>query len=344
MTRLHQHFQLASAGYHDGQHLLGELQASLEAFNRDNELLHRVTHGDQSAIEEAQKIHGFQMASFGVSLEAVNIHVNSNQVQQVVDFLKKWIPILLKKIRDLGKRFIAWVKVKLQQIGERISALKTKFSTLNQPTFTFHATKLSERAGLSMFQPNVVKIDDYQGLQQMFEWLRLATGEVASDKMTVSRERFGNYASGAALWLTGETDHPAYEIDPWTKGDDATYLSEQYRKFPSSGEFATDLRRTCAGKVGNSLTLSKSALVGHLDRLNRMQLNMVSTATNIERNLREIERDVTKLQNVSKVGAVNNAKFVVNLTNYTIHASSTGLQERLRIVGYALDLAGSVVK
>lgn len=113
MTTLQSFFNTALVEDTPIEVLVGRLSASLEAFDEMNHSIHLYReHG----LITPSLAGAVGMDHNTVSMEGVQIHLNSNQVQAIVDFIKKWVPILVGKIREYSRQVMDWVKNKLSML------------------------------------------------------------------------------------------------------------------------------------------------------------------------------------------------------------------------------------
>ena len=138
MLRHQRLFNAMNQQIDSGIDMLDGYNASLESVHRAVDLLDRLESGDTTAVLDAQVQFGNELVAESVSTEAVVYHVNSAQVQAVIDFLKKWIPVLLRKLREFTKQFIAWVQVQIKRVQARAEQLSQSIKAATRSEYTLH--------------------------------------------------------------------------------------------------------------------------------------------------------------------------------------------------------------
>lgn len=357
MTRLHQHFQTVSAGYSDGQHLVDELSASMEAFNRDTELLEKIQQGDRQALSRAMGVHGQHMAGFGVSLEGVQVHLNSQQVDQIVAFLKKWIAILIKNLRLICRKIIAWVMQKLQALHGRLKDVKEKLANWMDGEVTLRYDEaVNNQAAISLIRgKNLPLLDDqrkgsaglYGAADEALSLVKDHPDDDSANQEVAVLARF--LEEGLLTWLCFGTRPKDYKSRSSYGGQYDTPLDEVnafVRELPTNTELMVQGLRAIVGKdtvmQRGELVMTKVEAQRLCEDLNKMQMTLNTTARNAQERVGRIESELHALS-INLGRKVNpHGRDAYTLAVRTVErcesALTMGLQRRLSVMGAAVDL------
>lgn len=328
-----------------GEDLIGNLNASLESLEQANNWMDRLENGDHTAVAEVIRVYPVE----NISMEGVQVHVNSNQVQAVIDFLKKWIPIVLKKIKDLATRFYRWVVEKLNQLGEKIAGLKKKVSASTETTYSVE-TKGTDAgpAAIELLSASPTDIGDTKGLHSMYSWCALVAERAISNDESESLPPWREFRAGAAEWLTldSESSHFSEVFDGETPEDLITALFH----LPAPNTVARELKAQLASTAKTSFSLSKAEVLQRLDQLNRLQLQLAGKVRATQRDVDNLQAKIERFERSAVGGSSTLSKWnseamklVVKATSYTVQAGSAGLQERLRVIGLAVSVISGPV-
>lgn len=138
-----------------GEAILSDLNVSLENLNQANDWLVRSHKLDVAVANEINAQGHVLGLGDTVSMEGVQVHLNSSQVDAIVEFLKKWVPIILKKIRGLIKQFLDWVASITAKIDGKVKNLRQRWTAQKGPleyNYTVGASSNQSRAALSLIR------------------------------------------------------------------------------------------------------------------------------------------------------------------------------------------------
>lgn len=120
----------------NGDLIISDLTASMEEFSQASKWLDMTRRGNPQVLVEINEAGHVLGLDDQISMEGVQVHINSDQVGKVIEFLKKWIPIILKKIRDAAGKFLDWAKGAIAKIHDRITTTRGKLKA-HPPTKSF---------------------------------------------------------------------------------------------------------------------------------------------------------------------------------------------------------------
>jgi hypothetical protein len=344
-----------------GLDLIDDMNASLESLNQGMGWLDRLEAGDTTAVPEVLTKHGHEIET--VSTEGVQVHVNSGQVQAIVDFLKKWIPRFLSYLRDLVTRVIKWVREKLQNLKPRIDDLKKKTWEGKNLAIPVRDVGPSGKAAASLIHArsfdriantvdnaNIVKImeaaDDWAYVTGKFDTGAWAEADVREVNSTGERiQRF------VTEWLN--FGQAGVTFDEVGTGEAGELLLQYVNGLPSASTvFNQAVERIGEDKQNTvEIYISVGDAKNLTNQLDQLQLKLLGTANDLNRlvdkamqKLRAYESDVHRFK-VDTKGKDDLAKIVraaMKLINYMYNATSVGLQGRLTIMGNAVSMLEKV--
>lgn len=329
-----------------GIDLLDEYNASLESLNSAIEALDQLESGNTAAALDVQKRFGEQLSMEGVSMEAVYVHVNSAQVQAIIDFLKKWIPILISKIRDVLSKFIDWFKVRLKAIGERAAALRDKIKVSTQRHYTLNV-KFNDRVpvGVLAFNHNSWALSRDRSLLRAVAWIE---GLLMSAQMDVNAS-YGagpyDFVSEMAQWLTLNKHNDLFPVAHHDA--EIKEVEKILQDMPSPSEAISVTRSEIQAYTEFGLDMSKEKVLQTLDELDRDQMNNLAIAGQVTKSLEVIRARLAKMGIESKEFKGNQAaryRLAVKFVDYGLKATKDGLQFRLEILSDAIRLLEKMTK
>lgn len=329
-----------------GESILGELQVSIEELNQANDWLVRANRRDIKVATEINQ-HGHVLGGGEtVSMEGVQIHLNSSQVDQIVAFLKKWVPIILKKLRELAKQFMTWVGTMTANVDGKIQKARDYLRGAKVPTYDVQfnggsmamrvAAKLIATRDARYFQPRAAA--GYGQLIKRFDELRTQGTEVPGmlrilDLYVISRQ---GWIMMGGSWPSGLTS--VNEVLTGTDGPTRAFNSDAFKKnlgVYGEGTF------TLKGQV--------SQLIPLLEETRDLQLKLNFEVRNLLRELAKVtdhldriydSKDAEDFTDEDKLSLVD-TKNLISLTSRISGDLSTGLQFRLKVLGELADFANS---
>ncbi len=153
MTRLHQHFNLSAHAVDEGTYLFQELDASLEAYNRDNEFLQHFLSGKTERLGEFMALYRHETPELqAVSLESEDEETKPSVVKRVMAFLKDKIPKLITFIAQTLGKVIEWFGQKIAQAKRSIQPLVAKIEKLLVGELVVVATESQECEALRILR------------------------------------------------------------------------------------------------------------------------------------------------------------------------------------------------
>lgn len=336
----------------DGEFLFQDLNVAVESYDQAVSWLDRITKSDQDAVNAVVQKHGHEISFEGASLEAVQVYINSSQVQAIVDFLKKWIPILIEKIKEIFDRLMVWVRTKLHQIEGRIKKLSQSISEmtatdrLSTPGQT-QRTKIEDAAAWILGKSNFKDLFDESPLIDMVGVCLVHFADMKTGKLETRIT--DQYVRAAGQWLAMGRSGDFKDGSTIHLFNPTLYNQRTIEGLPSPSSAITELHvwlQTYGGKVG-SLSYTKSDLSTILKELDQGQMKLLGAATHAERTLRKIQSELKDLKGeiILPVGAdtmdvkqITDERTVLYTVRYTLNAVSEGFQSRLRLIGGCLSL------
>lgn len=330
-----------------GESILEELTVSFEELNQANDWLVRAKRLDPKVAQEINA-HG-QVLGTGetVSMEGVQIHLNSSQVDQIVAFLKKWVPIILKKIKELAKQFMAWVSTVTANIDGKIKKARDYLNShKGRSTFDVElngaglplrvAAVMISRMDTRHFQPRTVA--GYGQLIKRFEEARVHGLDVSSttrlcDLYLMSRQSWIMMGGDAPTGLTSVS-----EVLAGTEAPTRAMMSDAFKQNLGAAGTGTV---TVKGQISQLMKLLEETqdLQIKLNFEVRTLLNELAKVTDRldEENDRKRDEDYSDEDKLSLVAM----KSLISLTSRVSGDLSAGLQFRLKVLGEVADFANS---
>ena len=322
-----------------GIDLLDEYNASLESLNSAIDALDQLESGNTTAVSDVQKRFGAQLSMEGVSMEAVYVHVNSAQVQAAIDFLKKWIPILLKKIKELTVEFFTWVKGRLLALEERLGSLKERVKASPQKEFEIEVTE--NLAPYLAVVDGILRQDIHGyfgggGLTGALNALEGWVVEVAGPDDFIF-DQASTYVGSIASWLTFNEMHLDFPT-PSRFATTVDEMKEVIHSMPELSKIAAAAKEQLvhAAPSGRTFKLSKASALMRIDALDKAQWSTSSTAQEDMKNLRALGKKLEPLE--GDHSASEAARVVIKALNYALKASQAGLQSRLKLLSGSVQL------
>lgn len=330
-----------------GESILEELTVSFEELNQANDWRVRAERRDIKVATEINE-HGHVLgAGETVSMEGVQIHLNSSQVDQIIAFLKKWVPIILKKIKDLAKQFMAWVNSitaavdgKIKKAQDYLRGHKSHKSfdvVLNGAGIPARAAaNMINRMDTRHFQPRTVA--GYGQLIKRFEEARTQGLDVSNttrmcDLYLMSRQSW--------IMMGGDVPSGLTSVSEVLAGTEAPTRAMMGDAFKQNLGAAGTGPVTVKGQVGQLMKLLEETQDLQL-KLNfevRTLLNELAKVTDRldEVNDSKSAEDYTDEDKLSLVGM----KSLIGLTSRVSGDLSVGLQFRLKVLGEVASFANS---
>lgn len=339
-----------------GIDLINEYNASLEALDAALQSLEELESGQDAGLLTVQQKLGAQLSMEGISLEGVVVHLNSSQVQVVIDFLKKWIPILLQKARELAKKFIAWAKIQLKKVDERLSKLSlqlkskshgsmsAEFKGTQRGLFVLATTPVMREFGWNrgLRLDKIFDRQEFHGVHGFVEDL-LTSG--AEGRPPAATYHFFETALGE--WLTfGQDRLFVYDQHRWSDGPEG--FAEYLRKLPDPTAITSEYnQKLTLGVETLKIEASTHELEQTIKFLSQKQMDMLAGARELEeiglkfeKRLKQMGKNLDELEGTEALAHKN----AIKLINYILKASQVGLQSRLSALGAAVGILEALAK
>lgn len=352
-----QHFLASLESIESGEEILNDLAVTLESYEQADRWLTTIEAGDTSVIPQILAVHGHEIE--GVSMEGVQVHINSNQVQMIVDFLKKWIPRLLNFLRDLLGRVIKWVREKLLGLETRLHHLKTKTWGNKQVKIQVRGVSQANKAAAVLiherkFDSVINTVDDAavkKILGNLEEWAYVTGKRDSNDWANMNPAEADHTAhlvqDFVRDWLNfGNNDLPYAQIGRGHAGElllaYANGLDAPSVTFNQAVDKIADRFQTTV-----YILVESREVMRLIDQLNTLQMKLLGTSRSLSRlvddamdKLRAHERNTTKLKADQTVSddLTKLVRASVKLINYMYTASGVGLQGRLSLLGNAVGM------
>lgn len=333
-----------------GERLINELDASLESFHLANNWLSRAEAGDATAVVEVLTKYGTQIDA--VSLESVQVHVSSAQVQAIVDFLKKWIPKIIRTMQEILERLLHWIKDRLNNLGPRLEKLAKK--PFAKTTLTVPNTYAGAAAAGLMLHGSIDKFVQSPNAESIRYVLDHAEGWATAPSSTIRSlsdvgevrqvmDRAENFLND---WLSFGESGRLYGHGTTTATSAGAVIKERMEQWGHVSDLTGTAIKRWAGtvKMGDSFTMPESSINTVIERLDRLQLNVSKTANVI---IHRVERAQSAIRNVGRklerdkdtdLDEALQIKSAIRLISYIGHAMGAGLQTRLSVLGGAVDI------
>ncbi len=347
MTRLHQHFGQALVPIEDGSFIASELQGSLEAFNRDYDFFHQFSQGNVQSFSTFMALHQNQIPEAGVegiSLEAigddVKAAVDHPAVKAAIAWLKKWIPIILQKIKELGLRLMAWLKQQYNQTSAKIKRLLKEIDRAITPQVTLTAEGEDESQALALLKDDSIlrQVISVTNAEHLVDWCFRANSRVVSIDDPVELDEFEYAVSAMGLWLTNELRHDAFT------GRD----NENYKTLPAPGIAAGEYSvfqvrgvRTMAPWHTNYTTVAK-----HLNELDAAQKKLIERVEKLKFKMDSLAVSLGRFRVTEGMAEhkADDVRWVLEMLNWTSAALMHGSRQRQLRIAAAVDLAANTLK
>ncbi len=305
--------------------------------------LEHLEHGCPWAVDQVQQHFGSQLSVHGVSLESVQVHVNSQQVQAIIDFLRKWIPKLVVKLKELGKKFIDWAQQTLHRLGERIDVLKKKLQTLESSSIEVvpPAGSLIGKVAFELHRTRqwdaFVTVDDFH-VNLYDRALKLPDSEQGWDEIQI---RMATKALNEVLgeWIYFRQEHTPAVVE----GD----IVATERSVAELSDFDSMSRQVLTqyveqAKLDAPLTFKKDEAQRLIQELDRAQMDVLATTTGV----RKVNENLTKrlvevlksAEQSSSAEFATAARLVYRMAVKMEAAITSGFQTRLRLLGAGVGL------
>lgn len=341
MLRHQQLFNAMNQQIDSGIDMLDEYNVTIESLDAASDLLGRLHNGDTSAVIDAQARFGSQMSGEGVSMEGVQIHVNSNQVQMVIDFLKKWIPILIAKIKQVFRQFVAWVKQKLAAIEARLKNLKRWIQETAQSNVVVELHYSGEAPlGVVAFSSQGGPLFHSRGLSDAMRWVESLVDAADRDSGFTRISGGVDFVSSMSEWLTLNREHELFpkvgHFD--SDADVAAAVSDM----PSPTSATSVAKADFMSSMDHFwVNLSKPQIGDWLNKLDNCQLVNNDHAQKMLKSFNSLEVRLAKLERASRTyedGRAGRYQTAVKAVSYALNAAQAGLQFRLQILSSAVSL------
>lgn len=310
---------------------LNDLRASCEAFDQASEWLERAEAGDATVAAEIPEEHWESIRdSEQISQEAVVVHVNSSQIQAIVDWLKKYIPMLLRKIQEIFMNFFGWIKRKSQELRLSSTSLKDKIARSLSPNYT---VKLNEPpTEYEKFLAAVISA----GVKPM----EVKFGSVSSTSMSNPRQVISELYELAEMWLVTDLNQ-----SPFKRLDiPAISSAQEGLDFLKEIDLPNEVIAKSQAHLASSyhgpteLVFPKQNFLKFLNDIEKTFSNLNDSA---DFSRKSIEHDKGYIRSIQPflVNQPFETKFKLLAINYKLRAVSAGLIWRLRTLQKILALA-----
>ena len=325
--------------------LVDEYNASLESLNCAIASLERLHNGDFTAVQTVQARFAHELSLESVSLEGVQIHINSGQVQAIIDFLRKWIPIIRNKLVELARDFIRWVQTTLNRISERLSSLKDKVGKATQSEFSLDRGPGATRALAYRLLKDgdwvrVFAVSDV-GMEMMAGHLKTLNGRSSIGDEVISRAALTVFHRSVSQWVYFDHDTaPSLSYSPTNTQDLLAYVN-------GLGNFDTGIRNTIVAmseeaRLPPVVILNGSEMKNRMktleDGTKRLQDVVQKARGHNDAVARQMDELLKKAQSSNDGAFLMAAKAAVQLTTRADQALTAGLQGRLRLVGAGVEM------
>ena len=337
MLRHQQLFVAMEQRIDSGIDMLDGYNATLESYEHAIGLLGRLEAGDTSAVIDAQARFGHEQVVETVSNEAVVYHVNSAQIQAVIDFIKKYLPILLRKLKEFAKQFFDWVQVQAKRVEARaeklfemISEMTTSECSIEKGRTAAATVAFGMLADNKTAQFTFASPDKLGNASEHF-----ARVAASGDRVLSSGMAMGNLTDGLRGWVGFNCDIPSLTFDATTVAGSPDKALRLLNEFPSAEEVwqtAVKSMETAKSTVVMSKEDIKLAVKVLRDAADRMRKSIEEARKTISQSQRILE-GVKVPENSSvadQIGA--KVKFGVRGATMCESALSTGFRHRLAVL------------
>lgn len=356
-----QNFRASLEQLAGGDHLFRDLDLQLGQYAAAERYLASMESGQTDLVPEIIGTYRSELDQSVVSLESVQIHINSSQVQVIVDFLKKWIPIIISKIKEIAIKIFRWAREKLLRIDERLGKLIDDFKDWKDPQVTFTVgDEARDRVAFRMFNGNGGdRFSTPVSFGDMVRCLDDLTNILESDpsKLNIVDVLKVCYTAHHSLHVLLFADWEAnYKEMNFASADrPGRALRAVAEELGSPMEQIRRASESMAKEASDypPLKMSVSDVTSALRRLQSTQLKLVGDIKSSETKLDSLTRRLAKVQFPSDVEADDDkhAQFIrdvylstVFFINYAQGAMSTSLQFQLRSLGDICDMLERKVK
>lgn len=346
MTRLHQHFGQALVPIDDGSSLLNEFQCSLEAFNRANEFLGQFSQGNVENFGTFMALYQNQVPELGsagedVSLEAygnVEAVVDHPAVKSAIAWLKKWIPIIIQQVKELGLRFLAWLKQKYSQTSAKIKRLAKQIDRELHPEVTLRATTAAQGEGLVLLKDSR-KLRDNINLsdaEHLVDWCWDAKIRLLSSDDPVELNEFDYCVEKMGAWLTNSGD-----LSKFQNRD-----NENYKTLPAPGIAAGEYSVSGKSESIAPFSTDYTTLGKKLKELDAAQLKLIDSVEKLKFKMDSLAVSLGRFRVHDDMGAhkADDVRWVLDMLNWTSTALMHGSRRRMYCFGQAVDLVEDALK
>lgn len=339
MLKNQQHFVSMEAQVDLGTALMERLDASLESYNQAVGWVASLEVGDNAALEAIVAQHGEHLPEIA-SMEAVQVHINSSQVEAVIEFLKKWIPKLIKKIGELLSDFFDWIKMKARQLGVSIDNTIQQVRLSVKPSYKWRPETDVQKAAVTLMQEDKFReLTDVESLRSLVTGLDSALRSATAGQ-PLGQIKLRSLVDNASVWLTGEIKHESFATAGMSANDNTAPWNAVY-ELPVPAASGRELIQGLGSRAPEELELPKKEVLDRLESIKKAQMQVISSVTQCERELKGLRSRVAEMSKMNGLHSAEEAKALVSMTNFVISASQNGLQTRLRVLGQGLTLIKS---
>mgnify|MGYP001030762800 CR=1 FL=1 len=325
-------FNALSQQIDDPNTYLHDLRVSCEAFDQANEWLERAEAGDAAVAAEIPEEHWESIRDNAqISQEAVVVHVNSGQVQAVIDWLKKYIPILLRKIKEIFMNFFAWIRRKFQQMGRGLTSLQdaVRNSLSSNYTVKLHEP-LTER---DKFLATV--------FSSMSFYLNVKVPTFSKTTILNPKDTIAELFEVAEGWLVIDRNISPFkrnDIPPITTAQEGIDFLNTELKSPRMVMLDSEAYLASKYRGPSEINFYKKTFERTLKDMSKTEENLTYSADLSVRSIEHDRRFIESLQPVFESNAVD-YKLKLKALNYKLNAVTEGLSWRLRTLDSLLRLA-----
>lgn len=325
-------FNALSQQIDDPNTYLHDLRVSFEAFDQASEWLERAEAGDAAVASEIPEEHWESIRdNEQVSQEGVQVHVNSGQVQAVIDWLKKYIPILLRKIKEIFMNFFTWIRRKLQQMGQGLTSLKDSVRNSLSLNYTVALHEpLTER---DKFLGAILSM----GVKVLETKISNVTKHVSADPSGVIRDLFET----AEGWLVLDKTHSPFKRDnipPISNAQEGIDFLNTGIKSPRMVKLDSEAQVASTYHGRSELKFSKRNFEQFLDDISKTESDLNFYANLGEQSIKTDQKLIEELQ-AHIDGRALDYKLKLKALNYKLNAVTEGLSWRLQTLDSLLRLA-----